>query len=347
MENEELVLAEGLKEKLTAHLIKGYRLSQCTSLESNDIVNFNSIADHLTDGLAEQCSMEDFTSDIRERIVSMEGLLDKLKGFIFGKKKEAVKERSEDDIHLWDKLKWVNETLPKLVKNFEEKEGSVTVIERYSPAFSRFDSIATDLAGDIVEYRKMHTSAKPAISKCASFIDKLDRDMKKFYGNTDKLEEFDKFVLDAIKNQPKGYIHSFKAPSRNFVAYSNTPFVEFNKYTKRDSFKWAPVKLSGREVEVNIPTKKQLDGLVDSLVGLSTLYFELFELNEELPIGVDGTDPPWRGYWNISDVLNDNADKLDFFHPVFEESNFIFLSDIRGRLEYLISALVHYLKKAL
>lgn len=347
MDSEEIVLAESLKEHLSAHLIKGYSLRRQTSLESADVLAFNSIADHLMNGLVDGCSMESFSTSIDERIVSMEGLLDKLKGFIFGKKKEAVKERSEDDIHLWDKLKWVNETLPELVKNFEEKEGSVTVIGRFSPAFSRFDSLSTDLAGDIAEYRKMHTSAKPAISKCASFMNKLDRDMKKFYGDTDKLEEFDKFVLDAIKNQPKGYIHSFKAPSRNFVAYSNASFVEFNKYTKRDAFKWAPIKLSGPDVEISLPTKKQLDGLVGSLVSLSTLYFELFELNEELPMGVDGTDPPWRGYWDISDVLNDNADKLDFFHPVFEESNFIFLSDIRGRIEYLISALVHYLKKAL
>lgn len=161
MDSEEIALAESLKEHLSAHLIKGYSLRRQPSLESDDVLAFNSVADHLMNGLVDACSMESLSTSIDERIVSMEGLLDKIKGFISGKKKEVAKERSEDDIHLWDKLKWVNEVLPELVKKFEEKEGSVTVIGRFSPVFSRFDSLATDLAGDVAEYRKMHTSAKP------------------------------------------------------------------------------------------------------------------------------------------------------------------------------------------
>ncbi len=86
--------------------------------------------------------------------------------------------------------------------------------------------------------------------------------------------------------------------------------------------------------------------LVGALKELCDQHFALWMYVDEYPSGVDATDPPLRGYIDFDTIDRLVANAL-FLSDTFEDLNIAIYENLQTRLEYLISGIVHYLKKVL
>lgn len=335
--------ATNVRDKLRQHLLRGYALKrQNISMESAEVIRFNAVADSLLDGFSETTSLESAGEDIHARIVAMEGLLSNIKGFLFRKKKmEKSKEHNEDDLPLWKKMEWIDKELPELLKTYVEHDKTVTVIERYAPMFQSFSNLPATLKADATAYRALAGAVKSDLEKSKKFMHDLEGKFDRFVGNVDHPEEFEKVLKDLIDKQPAGAADRFREPSRDFLAFGKTPFLDNGLFEYVTYV--TPAKQSA---EVCYLSDKDMAALVGALKELCDQHFALWMYVDEYPSGVDATDPPLRGYIDFDTIDRLVANAL-FLSDTFEDLNIAIYENLQTRLEYLISGIVHYLKKVL
>jgi hypothetical protein len=343
MQREESVtLANDLKNKIHAHLRTGYGLRHSVaSLESSQIISFNAVADSLTDGLANKCSMESISTGIADRIASMESLMVDLKRFIFSKKKEVVERKADPEPDIITKLEWYQNTLPGLLAAYEDREGSVTIAGQYSPVFSDASNLVKKLQKDNSEYKSIFTAAMAKVKKWEVYLSKVENDLKGFRGSNDRVEEFKTALAKLVKGQPDSYLPSFKQPAHDFLGYVNMSF------TDDEGFIFESPAPAASAIDVELPSKKFITDLVKAVNDTLALCLLAEDATLDRVLSEDPTDPPTRGYLGLTREIDELVNQAMFYHPVYEENNTYALENINHRLTYLLSALIHYLMKVL
>lgn len=341
-QEESITLAYDLKSKLADHLRLGYRLRRtATSLESNQVISFNAVADNLIEGFCEKCSMENISTDIADRIASMEGLMDDLKRFIFGKKKEHIERRVDAEPGIITKLEWYQKEMPALLAAFEGNVGTVSVSGQYSPVFKDAGNLPKKLHKDNAEYKALYTASIAKVKKWEMYFGKVDSAFKPFLGSADRVDEFEATLAKLVKDQPDSYLPSFNQPSNDFLGYGRAPFAD------KSGFVFESPVPSGNPIQLDSPSKKSVADLISVVNDSIALMLLVEDATLDRKISEDATDPPTRGYLGMSEEIDNLVNRAVFYHPVYEENNTYVLENINHRMTYLVSALIHYLMKVL
>lgn len=273
---------------------------------------------------------------------SNEGFIDKVKA-IFGKTSKSSESSSNEDKGY---NQWVIDVLLRKDPNSHElNDGDIVVPKTRGGFFVRngrtVDNVLAEFTKDFKEYQRLFNTAKPILVAYGRYINRVEKELDVFTGDVDRPEEFMAKVQQLVKQAPKNLIDNFREPSFSFLGFSGVKFVvngEFPHETKPNS---------DREVVIQPPSAKELPALVKLIRDILNLITDIHELyNYDLPIPLDPTDPPFRGY---SDLLWDGKTQgyYPFFFSPYDEHNSNFLDLMEKRLIYLENALGRYLKLAI
>jgi hypothetical protein len=351
-QDADLVLAQDHAKRLRKQVLAGRRLMR-TGLGMEHyatIVRFNAVADSLLAGYP-SISEEDYKhgEDVNRRVVSMEGLLGSIKKFILGHKKEAV--TTKVDIPFWQRLNWLDEEVEGLVAAYTDREGSVTIPERYAGFFPTQGKLAALLKADATEYRSAFTRAKPELDRQAAFMKDIDRQFDKFMGDADKPKEFAQCVAGINAKQTNGLAGKWKDNGYNYLGWGKMPYLDKNPSSAPGSNAgmfaadpgYAPSK---GPVTLPYPNRADLTALVKELKVLCETYAAIEMYYDDYPTGFDFTDPPVRGYYDFPEV-DDQLSNSIWAMEIFEDNNSNFLRQIVERIACLGEAMIVYLEQVL
>lgn len=342
-DTEIITLAKETQKRVRKHLIQGYRLRrQGLGLEQyNDIVRYNAVADNILGEFTTLISVEDYsgTEDLNKRVVSLEGLLDRIKGFLAGKKKEAVNKPKVRS--LYDRMEWLNNEVGDLLDTYTEREGNVTIPKSYAGFFTGKGPLSAQLKSDVDQYESLFNKAKSELNRQKSIMRDIGRKFERFVGNVSHRDEFVKLLKEIDNKQTKGLAAKFSNPSHKFMGFGKEPFFDRGKFEYT-----APDVTSVVEIKLPYPSKDELASFVLQLRVLCEFYAIADDYASDYPMGIDPTDPPLRGYMD-DDEVQEFVNRSCYMMEVFEDYNGNFPDQLVDRIAELFTAMTVYLEHVL
>ncbi len=276
--------------------------------------------------------------------VSNEGLVSSLRDFFKRKKKDPSAEAP--DISREDVVAWVQDNLyRKTPGEFGVVKNDVTLAARYAPLFQRqgrsVSNIAAEFRKDLVQYRQLFQRYKGPLKTFSEFLKKVDQEAThwlKRYPGVEHPDEFTKLLNDIKKRVPKSTLAGFTEPSYSFLGWSKTKFTDSDGWFR---YQVAPEKSAA--ITLAAPSKEQVEATVELVMELEKFVQELADFEGDSTMGLDVSDPPFRGY---SDEVNEAwDDKLEaIFHPLADDQNSALSSQLVDRAGWLLESLCAYLK---
>lgn len=346
--HEAIAVAKDLKERVKKHLDKGEALLKLQpSLEQyKEVIQFNAIADDiLRTYAANKVSVEDFDDTaLTDRIASMESLLSDIVKFVRGKKKtEAKQTPAERQAYepMIKKFQWLATTATELIDKYEPKEGTFKLNGHDGPFFQGdLKRLHKDFKADIDVYnavfKRVESGLKPAIAHMRAFTKGLDR----FIGDAERADEFLAYVSSMVKKEPKPFKDTFTPPSHNFLAIGK-PDEWFALVKGMPEFPYEK-----KEVELPYPTKEELIEFHGLAVRLAASALHTEQFIDELPLGLDYSDPPFRGYAGHTEI-DAVMMKSTFLEPVFGEQHTGVAEKLDNAIGNMAYAAISYIRKAL
>lgn len=343
-----IAVATELKDRLKSHIDKGHALlQQGVGMESyKDAIQFNAIADDMLRSYAgNRISVEAFDdTSIKERVISMESLLGEIASFLRiykakPKTEEAAEEREEYEPMI-KHFQWLATTFATLVDSYTPKQGSMTLGKKTGPYFTGDPTrFAKDYAADTdviyTLFKRSMAGINPAVKHYAAF----DKGLQRFIGDADRVDDFIAYIKPMIAKEPKPFKDTFNKVSYEFLAIGRIEdwFGGDDEYT---------TPYPKQEVSVPYPTKQELIALQAVAVRLAVMSMDLEATCYSLPMGLDLTDPPFRGYMGNATVQHLTG-KTTMTYPLFIELHVGVVRKLDTVVEQAAVALISYLRKAL
>lgn len=305
-------------------------------LEDHSVIGFCALADDLLQDF--KVSTESFESDpIQDRIVSLEGVLDSIKGLFRAKHAEHQQDREnkeESEPYIWELGDWVTETLQAATG--ETARSSIEISPKYGAFFTPGWHQA--LGHDLHQYRALYAQIKPAITTTDRYLSKVSKTLEHFKGDTDHLEEFTKAFQGLVKAQPSTVVSTFREPTGAFLGFGKRPFVEDGVFV--DDTAGAP----RRTATVAALSPKEFIKFRDQLMELYLLALDIDGWQSELHLGLDYSDPPFRGYAGEA-AVDELTNTAMFLHPHYEETCTDIAHTLSDRIQELTLAMFHYARR--
>lgn len=350
--HEAIAVAKDLKERIKTHLDKGEVLLKLQpGLEQyKEVIQFNAVADDILTtygGKKVTVSNEDFSENsVQVRVVSMESLLGDIARFIRGRNKKPKTPEVAREYKAYEtmvqKFQWLATTSTELIDKYEPKQGTVKLGSSIGAYFSGdpktlFKDFKADADVYLAVRRSVETGIKPAITHMREFTKGLDR----FIGDADREAEFIKYIKPFITKEPKPFAETFRPPNHHFLAIGKVDDWFTTRQGTPDGFTH-----DRKEAKLPYPSKEQLVDLHGIAVRLASISMGVESITYEIPLGLDFTDPPFRGYSDNTEV-QELVSKSTFFEPVFDEEHTNVVYNLDVAVASVASALVDYLRKVL
>jgi len=346
MNQESMVLATDMYKRVRIQWLKGLALkSKVVSQEDfKDYIRYNAVSDCIIADFTPKASMEEFCADedLNKRVASLEGILDSLKNFIGAGKRQAIEAKKEEaDDPFWNRLTWFQEDAKQLLEDYEQKVGTITIPRRYAP-FLNANDLGQAIKSDTVQYKALFTKCKPTLDKSKQFLEQVESKFSKFIGNADKLEEFIQVLKELEGKQFKGLSERFQESPHKFLGFNKKPFLSGTAF-----FYMSPKVHADAELVIHYPTNDKVESVFKELTLLCALYRTIDDYSEDYPMGVDPTDPPYRGYLSDSTEVQQACSNALYTYDVFDDNNRNFLTQLTDRMSDLINATIAYLEYVL
>ncbi|ARV77287.1 hypothetical protein FDI21_gp118 [Pseudomonas phage Noxifer] len=347
----DIAVAEDQLKRVRRCLLHGYKLRRPNlGMEQyGQVVRFNAVADSL---LAEypSVSLEDYKSgeDIGKRVVSLEGLLDSIKRFILGGKKEA--EAKKENVPFWQRLVWLDEEVEGLIEAYQDGSGQITIPKSYAPFFPANGKLAAALKADTTQYKSAFTKAKPELDRMKAFLADIERQFKPFYGEPtdEKAVQFAKVLQGINAKCTRGLADKWVDTGYNYLGWGKEPFLSVSPSTGKKMFYYDPgLPNESGPITLPRPSKSELVAMVRELKTLCEVYAVVEQYNDDGGLmGLDFTDPPIRGYYDypeVDDVLSNALWGME----IYDEFGYYFIRQLEERIACLGEAMIVYLEVVL
>lgn len=276
--------------------------------------------------------------------VSMEGFIKKIREFF--RNRRTVNEDTDTHSESTDSWEWLTQNFRTMdIDTVSVSTGDVTVPARYAPFCQRGGRTVSDLsaevAKDLKQYRQLLSQNKMRLLEHGKYIHSVHSELSKFLDRYPGIEYVNEFV-DLVKRQlnraPRASTLSrFQEPTHKFLGFSKSPFTIRESGQRIFAIGSKPDKAG--PITITFDSTDQVRSLLNLIRELLQLSRELSDLEEASGIGVDMTDPPWRGYWEeVADMLE--TAHIPYFHPTFDESNSNLATELDHRVAFLAEAMV-------
>lgn len=349
--HEAIAVAKDLKERVKKHLDKGEALLKLQpSLEQyKEVIQFNAIADDILStygGQQVSVSNEDFSTDsIQTRVVSLESLLSKITQFLKRRKavpQEETKREYPQYETMANRLQWLVSEAPALIAQYQDKEDNIKLTGTTGGFFTGDPKhFVRDVKADLDMYRALVRSVKQGVKPAVNHMLAFEKGLDRFIDDVDRLEEFIAYIGPMIAKEPKPFKETFRKPNHSFLGFGKP-----NNWFDIDEINGDGFKSSRKEVEVPYPSKKELDDLYQLAIKGVELTMDISTFSDEIPIDLDYSDPPFRGYSGEVEV-DKLAAQSTMFEPSFSEQHTGVVHNLSIAVYGLTAALVDYLRKTL
>jgi hypothetical protein len=226
--------------------------------------------------------------------------------------------------------------------------GHVPFGPRFAPFFFRGKmqvlDVVKEFKNDLLMYQslfsKYESKAKDNLRKFHKIEDEAAAFLKRDT-HPNGLDEFAK-LMQKWDSWITPLNQQFRDPSYEFLGYGKLSFLAGGMFASGPDT-WDRSK-APESTRVAVLKPEELKPLIDLIEKAMVLQFKCNELTED-GMGVDITDPPFRGYYR--EVVEEYGGfKMPYAHPDFEMVNTDLFANTGERVRTLTSALISYLRNS-
>ena len=193
--------------------------------------------------------------------------------------------------------------------------------EKISSFFTGNDPLKT-LENGLSVYGKLFTTLKTGVAKAERYKNDTEKKLSKYIGNVDHLEEFKKDFKAIVNAQPPLMGDALKSVSFNLPGYGDVKLARPDGFIQFSVPDTIPNQLDRLEALDAAKSKAYLN-----LAGkYLDLWVKLSDMADDMEVGLDATDPPYRGY-NDDEEVQDLTNQFEYLDPTYDEkgSNAVYL----------------------
>ncbi len=287
---------------------------------------------------------ETSAADIEQSMtVSAEGFRD-----VFNKLFGGGKVAKTDDTN--GNMDWYRQhVIDGKVKDLQLRSaGHVLFGPRFAPFMGRGTTQVVDFVReakkDLVMYQGLFNKYQPKAADNNRKLQKIETEAAQFLKRDTHPEGLDEFIklMEKWDTWITPLNGLFRDPSHVFLGYGKTSFL-----SEGGMFAGGPGTLDKKKTLQSVKMSLLKEDEVNPLVGLieqaALLMYRCSEVTEDA-MGIDLTDPPFRGYYAEAIEARDEGFKAQFAHPDYEMINTDLFVDLNTRVGELMNAMVAYLK---
>lgn len=282
-------------------------------------------------------------------VVSEEGFKEHFNKIFKRKKEAATKEDAAK--YSWQQqeadFQWISDNILKgdPTKLTFKEDSTVKLGPRHAPFFYRGNVQVTDVVKeatkDLSLYQGIFNRYKGPIKRNNQKLNEIDREAQAFLKRDtypEGQEEF-KGLLKKWETYITPLNENFREPNTKLLGFDQPTFLDEN-----DFFTDRAIVVGPDSVTLPAVTATTVKPLVEVIGKLYALQVQVDEI-EDGGLGLDLSDPPFRGYYReLDDVMAKM--KLLYLHPTYEAVSLDLLNHLLGCLEQLARALVSYIRNS-